>query len=197
MDISKLDSAYWNNRYSTTETGWDIGYPSTPIVEFINTISNKHCSILIPGAGNSYEGEYLITQGFTNITILDFAPEAITNFKKRVANYDKAKLVCEDFFAHKGQYDLIIEQTFFCALPPIMRKDYVTKMHELLSDKGQLAGLLFNEPNLTPNPPPFGGTKEEYEKIFSPLFHINQMTSCQNSIKPRAGKELFFTLSKK
>jgi hypothetical protein len=26
-------------------------------------------------------------------------------------------------FNHKGEYDLIIEQTFFCALPPVMRQN--------------------------------------------------------------------------
>ena len=63
---------------------------------------------------------------------------------KKFKNNPNIKIVLGDFFAHKGKYDLIIEQTFFCALPPTMRQKFVWKMHQLLADEGKLAGLLFN-----------------------------------------------------
>ena len=37
------------------ETGWDIGYVSTPIKEYFNQVKNKELKILIPGGGNSYK----------------------------------------------------------------------------------------------------------------------------------------------
>ena len=36
-----LDSNAWNQRYISNNTGWDIGYVSTPIKEYIDQISNK------------------------------------------------------------------------------------------------------------------------------------------------------------
>ncbi len=91
---------------------------------------------------------------------------------------------------------MILEQTFFCALDPILRENYVSKMHELLSEKGKIAGLLFNFP-LTEAGPPFGGNSDEYKTIFSEKFTILQLEIAYNSIKPRANKELFFTFEKK
>jgi len=196
MGDTELNSDFWSKRYQTKETGWDMGSVSTPLKEFFDKLKDKNISILIPGAGNSYEGEYLLQQGFTNVTILDYAPEAIENFKKRVSEHEKAKLICGDFFTHNGQYDLIVEQTFFCAIDPSLRKKYAEKMHELLKPRGKLAGLLFV---VVPDSdgPPFGGSKEEYEKLFSPKFVIEKMEPCKNSIKPREGRELFFILSRK
>jgi hypothetical protein len=43
-------------------------------------------------------------------------------------------------------------------------------MHNLLNDHGILAGLLFNRSFDVS--PPFGGSKEEYEKLFSGAFDI-------------------------
>ena len=47
-----------------------------------------------------------------------------------------------------------------------LRPNYVTKMHNLLSEKGKISGLLFDFP-LTEVGPPFGGSQEEYVNLFS------------------------------
>ena len=99
-----------------------------------------------------------------------------------------------DFFEHQGEYDLIIEQTFFCALPPTMRQKYVWKMHQLLANKGKIAGLLFNR--TFESGPPFGGSQEEYNLLFQQAFNFLKMEVCQNSATPRAGSELFIELQK-
>ena len=65
-----------------------------------------------------------------------------------------------------------------------------------LSEKGKIAGLLFNFP-LTEVGPPFGGSYEEYLNLFSEKFSIKTLEPAYNSIKPRANKELFFTFEKK
>jgi hypothetical protein len=102
--------------------------------------------------------------------------------------------VLGDFFEHQGQYDLIFEQTFFCALPPTMRENYVRKMHQLLSVNGKLVGLLFNKTFETG--PPFGGSQSEYNQLFKNNFEFLQMDLCYNSIKPRANSELFIELKR-
>jgi len=196
MTEPELNASFWSERYKANDTGWDIGSISTPLKEYFDTLVNKNLRILIPGAGNCYEGEYLLENGFTDSSILDYAPEAIEGFKQRVPAHAKINLLCKDFFAHSGQYDLVIEQTFFCALDPRLRAHYCKKMLELLKPGGKLVGLLFTTvPNETG--PPFGGSKEEYEKLFFGKFMIEKMEPCYNSIKPRQGRELFFSLRRK
>jgi SAM-dependent methyltransferase len=171
-----------------------LGTVSPPIQEFVDSIQDKNSAILIPGGGNSYEAEYLLQQGFTNITVIDIAPTLIAVLKQKFDNHPNINIILGDFFEHQGQYDWIIEQTFFCALPLTMRPNYVWKMHQLLAPKGKIAGLLFNRE--FEEGPPFGGNKAEYTNLFSGAFTINKMEVCTNSVAPRANSELFIELEK-
>ena len=185
-----LDSNSWNQRYLSKNTGWDIGYVSTPLKEYFDQLKNKDLRILIPGCGNSHEAEYLFSLGFQNVYVLDFSKKAINNFSSRVPVFPKDNLLCEDFFNISGNYDLIIEQTFFCAINKSKRFEYVNKIHSLLNKNGRLVGLLFNGP-MNDDHPPFGGSIAEYKKLFSSLFDLKIIQFSKNSISSRNGKELF------
>lgn len=191
MKKNKLDKDYWENRYAKDETGWNIGYASTPIDKYISQLQDKSIKILIPGAGNSFEAESLWNKGFSNTFVLDIAKQPLENLRNRVKDFPDEQLLHHDFFDLNNKFDLIIEQTFFCALNPNLREQYVEKMFQLLNPKGKLAGLLFDFP-LTESGPPFGGSLKEYESIFSKYFKINTLERATNSIKERQGKELFF-----
>ena len=195
MSNKKLGAEYWNNHYHENRLGWDIGYPSTPLKEYIDQIEDKTKTILIPGGGNSYEAEYLLENGFTNVTVVDIAQKAKDGFLLRAPHFPDNQFLVQDFFEMQGSFDLILEQTFFCALDPALRGIYAKKMHDLLKPNGKLVGVLFDFP--LAGGPPFGGSKEEYLDYFSPYFTMKTLERCYNSIPPRQGNELFITLSKK
>lgn len=195
--MENLTKEFWDDKYKANEMGWNIGAPSTPLKEYIDTISDKNIKILIPGCGNAYEAEYLFENGFKNVFVLDYSETAVNNFKTRLPNFPTNNVICDDFFNHKGKYDLIIEQTFFCAISPNLRKSYVKQMFELLNPNGLLAGLFFNDEKLNLESPPFRFLKDEYIELFSKHFNFNKFEDCKNSIKPRAGRELFFIFEKK
>lgn len=185
---------YWNQQYVNHTTGWDIGYASPPIMEYFATIKDKTLRILIPGGGYSWEAEQLWKLGFKNVFLLDFSSKALDSFRSRVPGFPKQQLLEEDFFKHDSIYDIIVEQTFFSSFDPSLREQYAHQVNGLLVSGGKLVGLLFNHQfNFGP---PFGGNKEEYLKLFQPFFYIKTMEVCNNSIKPRAGRELFVQLSK-
>jgi SAM-dependent methyltransferase len=187
---------FWKNKYLSGETGWDIGYVSTPLKEYIDQLSDKNLKILIPGGGNSYEAEYLFKEGFTNVFVVDISIVPLKNLAERAPLFPKGNLLHADFFEMEDTFDLILEQTFFCALEPSLRKEYVDKMYQLLKPGGRLVGLLFNIP-LNDDRPPFGGNKTEYEHLFLEKFKIEKLETAHNSIPPRAGSELFISLRKK
>ncbi len=191
---------YWTKRYEEERTGWDIGYPSTPIKEYLDQLEDKSSKILFPGAGNGYEVEYAFRQGFKNIFILDISPLPLEAFKKRNPSFPTQQVILDNFFDHHGQYDLIIEQTFFCSFPPTkeLRTQYARTMHTLIKPKGKLVGIYFKMP-LTGdmNKRPFGGNQKEYESYLIPYFTILQFNDCYNSITPRAGNELFGIFERK
>jgi methyl halide transferase len=195
MSIS-LNENYWSNRYLNNQIGWDVGEITTPIKQYLDQVHDQQLAILFPGAGNSYEAAYCHQLGFKNVHILDVAEQPLLNFKNKNPEFPLNNIHHQDFFAHIGTYDLIIEQTFFCALSPELRMNYVKKMHELLKPQGKLVGLLFNK-IFENQEPPFGGVKEDYVKYFEPFFKIIKIENCYNSILPRQGNELFIILQKR
>ena len=190
MDLS---ANVWEHRYVNNDIGWDLGEVSPPLKAYFDQLENKEIKILIPGGGNSYEAEYLFKKGFKNVFVVDVSKTAIENIKKRVPNFPNSQLLNSNFFDVEDAFDLIIEQTFFCAIKPNLREDYVVKMDQILKLKGKLVGVLFNVPLNTDNPP-FGGNKAAYLGYFKPYFTIETIESCYNSYGNRQGRELFIKL---
>lgn len=189
-----MENNYWDLRYQKNETGWDLGDVAPAFYHFFEKIKDKQISILIPGCGNAYEAALLIQLGFEKITLVDISPLLVSNLKKKFHSSQNQglQIICDDFFNHQGQYDLIIEQTFFCALNPALRQKYVTKMKSLLKKDGRLVGLLFNRE--FPNNPPYGGSEAEYRKLFSHEFEIIHLAQTDHSATPRKGSELWMEM---
>ncbi len=183
---------YWQGKYLENSTKWDLGAVSPPLKIYFDGLSNKELKILIPGAGNAHEAEYLHEIGFNNVFIAEWAPKAIADFKNRLPSFPTENIIEGDFFEIQDSFDLIVEQTFFCALTPDLRTKYVDKVHSLLTTDALFIGLFFNV--TFEKGPPFGGNEEEYRTLFASKFHISKMEKALNSIAPRQGSELFFEM---
>lgn len=189
-----LSDEFWNNRYVEGNTGWDLGEVSPPIRSYVDQLEDKSLKILIPGAGNGHEAAYLFKSGFKNVHVLDFAELAIQSFLKNNPDFPESQVHKADFFEFLGTFDLIIEQTLFCAIDPELRAKYAEKSASLLRDGGKLVGLLFNRE--FDGGPPFGGQKSTYMELFAPHYSQLSMADCYNSVEPRQGSELFIQLTK-
>lgn len=192
-----LNDQYWSERYKTDQSRWDIGQVAPALKAYFDQLPDKNISILIPGCGNAYEAEYLLNQGFTSVTLVDISEYLVENLTKHLSDYIEkgvCRVIHQDFFEHEGSYDLIVEQTFFCAIDPTLRTKYAQKMSQLLKPNAKLVGLMFDCDFV--GGPPFGGSKEEYLPYFSSYFQFNTFEKCTNSIPPRAGNELFVNLQR-
>lgn len=192
--MEHLSKEFWDERYATNDTGWDLGAISTPLKEYVDQVVDRDIRILIPGCGKGYEAEYMHREGFSNVHILDLSAHPLNDFQKRVPDFPIAHLHQGDFFLHSEQYDLVLEQTLFCAIDPSLRKEYARKMDELLRPGGKLVGLLFDK--VPAEGPPYGGDADEYRTYFQPYFARISMERCYNSIPPRHDRELFIRLRK-
>ncbi|MBD98899.1 MAG: SAM-dependent methyltransferase [Verrucomicrobia bacterium] len=186
----------WQERYLNQQTGWDIGEISQPLKAYFDQLTDKRMRILVPGGGNGYEAAYLHAHGFEKIFLLDIAPYPLEKFASKHPDFPKEHLIHQDYFEHREKYDLIVEQTFFCAILPSLRKAYARHTHQLLKDEGKLMGVLWSVP-LNDDHPPYGGSKEEYRGYFDNLFSYVYFEDCYNSISPRSGRELFLLARKK
>ena len=212
MPDKPFSGNYWDQRYLEGNTGWDMGHVSPPLRDYFAQLPRKDLAILIPGCGNSYEAVWLLENGFINVTLLDISAILIDRLREKFAS--SVQLLHGDFFTHIGQYDLLIEQTFFCSFEPVHRPLYVEQAAQLLRPGGKLAGVLFDRnfvgasslapPRSFPSlrsgitgGPPFGGDRLEYHNLLEKKFRIKTLAPCHNSIGPRAGTELFLIAEKR
>jgi methyl halide transferase len=185
---------YWNNRWETNTMTWDVGYPTPPIVDFFekNKEKYRHSAILIPGCGSGHEALWLLENGFSNITLSEISPIAAAKLRQKFGQ--RLRVIEGDFFELTEKFDLVIEQTFFCAIDPSLREKYVQKMHEILTENGKLVGLLFECDFV--GGPPFSGNRAEYRALFEPFFEINSLEITEKSISSRLGRELWVSFSR-
>ncbi|TGE10452.1 methyltransferase domain-containing protein [Hymenobacter fodinae] len=194
-----LDAAYWQQRYATGQTAWDTGAVTPPLRDYFAQLGPPDARrILIPGVGRGYEAEYLHYAGWSNVFVADVAAAPLHDLQQRVPDFPLGHLLQQDFFQLPVSlpYDMLVEQTFFCALDPDLRPAYAQHCAELLRPGGTLVGLLFATTFSQPGPP-FGGSREEYHAYFQPYFNFVHFDTAFNSIPPRQGRELFICLRRK
>ena len=192
MDTEDFQT-YWSARYAEGRTGWDMGAPAPPLRDYLDQLTDKDLRILLPGAGNAHEAEYAWQRGFRNVFVLDIAAQPLENLRARVPDFPADQLIQGNFFEHTGQYDRILEQTFFCSFEPSpeTRAAYARRMYDLLAPGGKLVGLWFDFPLDRSGNRPYGGSRAEYLTYFAPYFTVEVLARAHNSIPPRAGRELF------
>ncbi len=99
---------------------------------------------LVPGAGSGYECAALAEAGW-DVLGLDLAPTAVARaealWEERQGRENlgedngKGRVTYKvgDFYELEGQFDLIFDYTFLCALPPDHRPHWAQKMRQLLT----------------------------------------------------------------
>ena len=198
--LPAFDAAYWQARYATPgRDRWEAGRTTPPLRAYFEQLAVlPQPRILIPGAGRAHEAEYLHQLGFRQVIVLDLTSEPLAELAARVPDFPPKNLWQADFFdLPAGQtFDLLVEQTFFCALHPALRPAYARQCAHLLQPGGKLVGLLFDRDFPGATEPPFGGSRAEYAAYFAPYFQFIHFETAYNSLSARAGSELFICLQK-
>jgi methyl halide transferase len=187
---------YWEKRYQDKDTPWALDNYSPALMNLLNDFPDKESYILIPGCGNSKDIVEIIKRGYKNVFVMDISKTALEGLKKN-KKIENHHIYEQDFFSTEIdlKFDLIIEQTFFCAINPNRRKEYIDKVHHLLKPNGILGGLFFNK-YFDVNPP-YGGNINIYKELFSSKFEIIKLELANNSHPSRKDIELFFKFKKK
>jgi SAM-dependent methyltransferase len=113
------NKTHWETIYSTKkpeEVSWTQEIPKTSL-DFIHSFNlPKNAAIIDIGGGDSKLPDYLLSEGFTNITVLDISEKALERAKIRLgAKADKVKWVVSDIleFKPKAKYDLWHDRAAF------------------------------------------------------------------------------------
>jgi len=100
----------------------------------------------VPGAGRAYDAAALAADGTRSVVAVDVSPTACAEAERYLASLPlkpEVAVVCGDFFSLEGDFDLVWDCTFLCALDPSTRETWAAKMNELLKPDGALCTLIF------------------------------------------------------
>ena len=127
-----------------------------------------------------------------DVTAVDYSIGAVNHLNSVILERKlNIKVLNLDFFelnsTHDCLYDLLIEQTFFCAISPSQRPLYAETVARILKKGGMIVGLFYHTGQ--EGGPPFNTTRQDIIKHFSGLFEIRELTQAKNSAEKRKGKE--------
>jgi hypothetical protein len=94
-----------------------------------------------------------------------------------------------------GDFEVIYERAFLCALPRRLWADWAKRVAELIPQSGRLIGFFYEDDN--PKGPPFGLQRGELEQLLSPAFTLLEKKIPPDSIPIFAGKESWQVWSRK
>lgn len=167
---------FWTSKYNESEIPpWDLNQVHPSLVESLKQLKLLRSRILVLGCGRAHDAAFLAQQGHI-VTAIDISPEAINRAEQLYGKIENLNFVEADVFKfieeHQGQFDIVFDHTFYCAIPPEYRKKLVSSWKKAISDDGHILGIFFHM--FKPDGPPFGGsewdlyqkTKKDFKAVY-------------------------------
>jgi SAM-dependent methyltransferase len=168
-----MSQSYWENRYQTKDMPWEKGEASPGLVDFLAAHPElPRGTVCVPGCGTGHDARVWARGGF-NTFGFDIAPSAIqlSNERTKAAGLT-ATFQLGDFLKDEPpqRFDWLFEHTLFCAIDPTEREAYHQALLRWLKPDGQFLAVNYLIPDT--EGPPFGTTREELWRRFSPSFDL-------------------------
>jgi cyclopropane fatty-acyl-phospholipid synthase-like methyltransferase len=168
-----MSREYWESRYQSSDMPWEKGAPSPGLVDFLAAHPDLPRGIVcVPGCGTGHDVREFARAGF-DTSGFDIAPSAIQLADEKTKSSGlKAKFQLADFLHDEPpkKFDWLFEHTLFCAIKPQERDDYVRATLRWLKPEGQYLAVNYMIPDK--DGPPFGTTRDELWRRFSPHFEL-------------------------
>jgi len=181
--------AFWDVRFREGYKPWDAGGVPAALREFLTRDAGDMPAalrVLVPGSGSGYEVQAFAAAGH-DVVAIDFSPAAIEAARSVLGELGRV-LLQGDFFAHPlGEFDLVYERAFLCALPRPHWPRWAARVAEVLQPGGRLAGFFFWSDD--ERGPPFGLKRGELEALLSSAFDQIEDVAVADSIPVFAGRE--------
>jgi len=168
-----LNAKYWEERYQASDMPWDKGEASPGLVDFLATHPElERGTVCVPGCGTGHDVRAWAKADF-HATGYDIAPSAVRLGRERTGEAGlRARFELGDFLKDfpPWLFDWVFEHTLFCAIDPRDRDDYVEAVLRWLKPGANYLAVHYLIPDT--DGPPFGTTREELLKRFSPRFDL-------------------------
>lgn len=190
---------FWSQIYQQETPKWDLGKPAPALVDMLPRLKLPKSRVLVLGCGLGHDAAFFAENGHV-VTAVDMSPDAIKGARSLYADrYPQITWIEADLFKlsheHHQAYDLVFEQTCYCAINPTLRDELILKWRQFLANQGHLLGVFFAMEKK--QGPPFGGTEWELRERLKKHFQFIFWGRWNKSIDRRNGKELLIYAVKK
>lgn len=193
-DEKKVESeSHWSKVYRQESTpGWDLGGPAEALKDMMPRLKITRCRVLVLGCGDGHDAAFFAQAGHF-VTAVDISPLAIERAKKLYGHMENITFVEADLFKlpreMDGAFDIVFEQTCYCAINPTRRQELVKVWNRVLTTEGHLMGVFFAMEKR--QGPPFGGSEWELRQRLKSSYLPIFWGRWQASVPRRQGKEFF------
>src|ERR1041384_3448305 len=148
---------------------WEKGEPSPGLVDFLAAHPNlPRGTVCIPGCGTGHDVRAWAQAGFEAFGF-DRAPTAVQLGQEKTRGTNlPASFALANFLTDKPprRFDWLFEHTLFCAIEPTCRDEYVRAVLRWLKPNADYLAVFYMIADC--DGPPFGTTREEILKRFTP-----------------------------
>jgi hypothetical protein len=174
MDKDQEYTDKWDTRWKNNITPWDFGEPAKILVALFNSNEfGDSGKALVPGCGQGHDVSFIGSFKNWSCTGLDVSETAVETACKtrdsRNVSPLRAEFVNGDFFTFEGQFDLLFDHTFLCALLPSMRLSWSKQMAKLVKKGGFLLTYMYPLGDHEDGPP-WALSVEIYRELLSMNF---------------------------
>ena len=184
--LQSEEVAAWRQRWQESNTPWNPGQAAPELVSVLGDWRPVGRA-LVPGCGHGHEVSLLQDLGWSAVG-LDIAPEALATARQRDP---RPQWHCGDVLnpppIWQGSFDLVLEHTCFCALPPRCRQSYAQAVATMLQSGGNFLGLFWCHSR--PDGPPFGSTPRDLKTCFGSVLQLVTLRPARHSVEDRCGEE--------
>lgn len=141
---SQERKAHWEHIYATkalNEVSWYQAKPATSLAYFTENNIAKNAAIIDVGGGDSFLVDWLLEEGYTNLTVLDISAKAIQRVKNRLGDKaSKVTWIVSDVleFQPTQTYDVWHDRAAFHFLTDTKEVEYYKQLVSKASTKGGL-----------------------------------------------------------
>ncbi len=164
-----MNETDWEARYQSGDMPWEKGEASPGLVDWLAAHpALPRGAVAVPGCGTGHDARAWAQAGW-EAWGFDLSPSAIRQCEERTrAAGLSAQFRLANFLTDEPPrpFDWLFEHTLYCAIDPQRRDEYAQAVQRWLKPGGQFLAVHYLIPD--EDGPPFGTTREEVVKRFSP-----------------------------